>query len=111
MGLDFQPPNDSPIHAIAAGTVVEHSDDSFGFGNHVIIDHGDLLGNGVDVQTLYAHMQHGSVPLNVGDHVEVGDFLGLVGMTGTATGIHLHFEVHLDGVQVDPYKWLKAYAK
>ena len=111
MGLDFQPPNDSPIYAIAAGTVVEHSDDAFGFGNHVVIDHGDLLGDGVDVQTLYAHMQHGSVALNVGDTVQVGDFLGLVGRTGTATGIHLHFEVHLDGVQVDPYKWLKAYAQ
>jgi len=111
MGLDFQPPNNSPIYAIASGTVVQHSDDAFGYGNHVIIDHGDLLGDGVDVQTLYAHMQHGSVPLNVGDHIEVGDFIGLVGMTGTATGIHLHFEVHLDGVQVDPYKWLKANAK
>jgi murein DD-endopeptidase MepM/ murein hydrolase activator NlpD len=107
MGLDFQPPNDSPIYAIADGVVVEHSDDAYGFGNHVIIDHGNLLGDGVDVQTLYAHMQHTSVPLNVGDVIHVGDFIGLVGRTGTATGIHLHFEVHLDGVQVDPFAWLQ----
>ncbi|CAN5238865.1 hypothetical protein BH11ACT3_BH11ACT3_05720 [soil metagenome] len=107
MGLDFQPPNDSPIYAIAAGTVVEQSDDAYGFGNHVVIDHGALLGDGVDVQTLYGHMQHSSVPVRVGDRIEVGQFLGLVGRTGTATGIHLHFEVHLDGVQVDPFAWLQ----
>jgi murein DD-endopeptidase MepM/ murein hydrolase activator NlpD len=107
MGLDFQPPNDSPIYAIAAGTVVEQSDDMGGYGNHVVIDHGNLLGDGTNVRTLYAHMQHGSVPLHVGDTVNVGDFLGLVGRTGTATGIHLHFEVLLNGTQVDPFAWLQ----
>ena len=66
--------------------------------------------SGQDVQTLYAHMQHTSVPVSTGDEVKVGDFLGLVGSTGTATGIHLHFEVLLDGVQVDPFAWLKANA-
>ncbi|MEO8095402.1 MAG: M23 family metallopeptidase, partial [Pseudolysinimonas sp.] len=53
---------------------------------------------------------HDSVPVRAGDVIHVGDFLGLVGQTGTATGIHLHLEVHLDGVQVDPFKWLKANA-
>lgn len=110
MGLDFQPPNDSPVFAIADGTVAFQEDDTYGYGNHVIINHGDLLGNGQSIQTLYAHMQHGSVPVRAGDVIHVGDFLGLVGRTGTATGIHLHFEVHLDGVQVDPFKWLKANA-
>ncbi|CAN5518356.1 hypothetical protein BH09ACT4_BH09ACT4_11210 [soil metagenome] len=110
MGLDFQPANDSPVYAIADGSVAFQADDSYGYGNHVIIEHGDLLGNGQDVQTLYAHMQHGSVPVRSGDTIHVGDFLGLVGMTGTATGIHLHFEVMLDGVQVDPFRWLKANA-
>jgi murein DD-endopeptidase MepM/ murein hydrolase activator NlpD len=110
MGLDFQPPNNSPIYAIAAGTVAFQEDDAYGYGNHVIIDHGDLLGDGHDIQTLYAHMQHTSVPVRTGDPIEVGQFLGLVGSTGTATGIHLHFEVHVDGVQVDPFAWLKAHA-
>ncbi|HTL40299.1 MAG TPA: M23 family metallopeptidase [Pseudolysinimonas sp.] len=110
MGLDFQPPNDSPIYAIADGVVAFQQDDSYGYGNHVILDHGNLVGDGHDIQTLYAHMQHGSVPVRTGDTVQVGDFLGLVGRTGTATGIHLHFEVHVDGTQVDPFKWLKAYA-
>ena len=53
-------------------------------------------------------MQHGSVALAVGDKIEVGDFIGTVGMTGTATGNHLHFEVHVNGVQVDPFAWLQA---
>lgn len=110
MGLDFQPPNDSPVYAIADGVVAFQQDDQWGYGNHVIIEHGDLLGDGQDIQTLYAHMQHGSVPVRTGDVIHVGDFLGLVGRTGTATGIHLHFEVLIDGVQVDPFKWLKANA-
>ncbi|HWM34168.1 MAG TPA: M23 family metallopeptidase [Pseudolysinimonas sp.] len=110
MGLDFQPPNNSPIFAIADGTVALHEDDRWGYGNHVIINHGDLIGTGQNITTLYAHMQHGSVNVRAGDPVHVGDFLGLVGSTGTATGIHLHFEVLVDGVQVDPFKWLKAYA-
>jgi murein DD-endopeptidase MepM/ murein hydrolase activator NlpD len=110
MGLDFQPPNNSPIYAIADGVVAFQEDASYGYGNHVIIEHGDLLGDGTDIQTLYAHMQHGSVNVRTGDPVHVGDFLGLVGSTGTATGIHLHFEVVVDGVQVDPFKWLKANA-
>jgi murein DD-endopeptidase MepM/ murein hydrolase activator NlpD len=110
MGLDFQPPNDSAVFAVADGTVAFQQDDTYGYGNHVIIEHGDLLGDGQDIQTLYAHMQHDSVPVRTGDPIEVGDFLGLVGQTGTATGIHLHFEVLIDGVQVDPFLWLKANA-
>ncbi|MBX3196168.1 MAG: M23 family metallopeptidase [Microbacteriaceae bacterium] len=108
MGLDFQPPNDSPVYAIAAGTVAFQEDSSYGYGNHVIINHGDLLGDGHNIVTLYAHMQHGSVPVRSGDQIQVGDFLGLVGRTGTATGIHMHFEVLVDGVQVDPFTWLKT---
>lgn len=110
MGLDFQPPNNSPIYAMADGTVILQQDDQWGYGNHVYIDHGDLLGDGQNIQSLYAHMQHGSVPVRTGDQVEVGQFLGLVGSTGTATGIHLHMEILVDGVQVDPFAWLKANA-
>jgi len=110
MGLDFQPPNDSPVFAIADGTVAFQADDAYGYGNHVIINHGNLLGDGQNIQTLYAHMQHNSVPVRTGDTIHVGDFLGLVGRTGTATGIHLHFEVLVDGVQVDPFAWLQANA-
>lgn len=108
MGLDFTPGEGAPIYATASGTVVEHEDEDYGFGNHVIIDHGDLLGDGNNIKTLYAHMQHKSVALKVGDHIEVGDFIGTVGMTGMATGYHLHFEVHVNDVPVDPFSWLQA---
>jgi hypothetical protein len=107
MGVDFTPGAGTPIYAIASGTVVVHDDDAYGFGNHVIIDHGNLLGDGNDIQSLYAHMQTASSSLKVGDHIEVGDFIGLVGMTGTATGNHLHFEIHVNDVPVDPFAWLQ----
>jgi murein DD-endopeptidase MepM/ murein hydrolase activator NlpD len=108
MGLDFTPGGGAPIYAVADGTVVLHDDELGGFGNHVIIDHGDLLGNGTNIQTLYAHMQTSSSPLVVGETVHVGDFIGLVGMTGAATGNHLHFEVHVNESPVDPFAWLQA---
>jgi murein DD-endopeptidase MepM/ murein hydrolase activator NlpD len=111
MGVDFTPGEGAPIYATASGVVKEHKDDTYGFGNHVIIDHGDLLGDGTQIETLYAHMQHNSVALKVGDKIEVGDFIGTVGMTGTATGFHLHFEVHVDGTPVDPFAWLQANTK
>ena len=55
-------------------------------------------------------MQHGPHLLNAGDVVKVGDFVGLVGSTGMATGAHLHFEITLDGMKVDPFALLKSRA-
>lgn len=107
MGVDFTPGEGTPIYAVADGVVTIHDDDSGGYGNHVYIDHGNLVGTG-DIQSLYAHMQHGSSPLAVGQNIKVGDFIGLVGMTGTATGNHLHFEILVNGVQVDPFAWLQT---
>jgi murein DD-endopeptidase MepM/ murein hydrolase activator NlpD len=109
MGVDFTPGGGTPIYAIASGTVMLHDDDQYGYGNHVYIDHGDLLGDGSDIRSLYAHMQSGSSALQVGDQIEVGDFIGLVGMTGAATGNHLHFEILVDEVQVDPFAWLQLH--
>jgi murein DD-endopeptidase MepM/ murein hydrolase activator NlpD len=108
MGVDFTPGGGAPIYAVADGVVVEHNEVG-GFGNHVIIDHGNLLGDGNDIKTLYAHMQNGSSALIVGDQIHVGDFIGLVGRTGTATGNHLHLEVHVNDVPVDPFAWLRAH--
>jgi murein DD-endopeptidase MepM/ murein hydrolase activator NlpD len=107
-GVDFVPGAGVPIYSIAAGTVIEHEDnDRNSFGNHVLIEH---VINGKKVQSLYAHMKLATSPLNVGDVVEVGEFIGLVGSTGSATAPHLHLEVHLAGVPVDPFSWLKAHA-
>lgn len=106
-GVDFTPGNGTPIYAIAAGTVSVHSDDAYGYGNHVILSHNV---NGMVFDSLYAHMQTGTSPLNAGDVVEVGDFIGLVGDTGESYGAHLHLEIRIGGSPVDPFAWLQANA-
>jgi murein DD-endopeptidase MepM/ murein hydrolase activator NlpD len=106
-GTDFTPGGGSAIYAIAAGTVTHAEVSDYGMGNNIIIDH---VVNGVRVQSMYAHMQMSSSPLKVGDVVNVGDYVGLVGDTGTAIGAHLHLEILVNGVNVDPYNWLKTNA-
>lgn len=77
----------TPIHAAAAGKVILSRTGGWngGYGNYVIVDHG----NGI--QTLYAHMS--STAAAVGDTVSAGEVIGYVGTTGEATGPHVHFEV------------------
>lgn len=106
-GVDFTPGNGTPIYAIADGVVSLHSEDQWGFGNHVIIQHNIP---GQNVESLYAHMLTGSSPLKAGDVIKVGDFIGLVGDTGNSYGAHLHFELRIDKVPVDPFAWLTANA-
>jgi murein DD-endopeptidase MepM/ murein hydrolase activator NlpD len=105
-GVDFTPGNGAPIYAIADG-VVTSSEFGGGYGQYVYIEH-DI--NGRTVLSVYAHMQRDSSPLQEGDEVRVGDFVGLVGNTGTSTGPHLHLEVRINGEYVDPFAWLKENA-
>jgi murein DD-endopeptidase MepM/ murein hydrolase activator NlpD len=104
MGLDLVPGAGAAIFAMADGVVVEHSENTT-FGNYVVIQHQI---DGETVYSGYAHMQTASSPLAVGDPIKVGDFIGLVGSTGTSTGNHLHFEIKLNGVNVDPFAYLQA---
>ncbi|MBX3100412.1 MAG: M23 family metallopeptidase [Salinibacterium sp.] len=106
-GVDFVPGAGTPIYAIADGIATTATYDNSGYGQHVVLQHN--LG-GVDVESLYGHMIAGSSPIVVGQAVKVGDFLGLVGDTGIAYGAHLHFEIHIDKVPVDPFAWLQANA-
>ena len=106
-GVDFVPGAGTPIYAIADGVATTATYDNSGYGQHVVLQHN--LG-GIDVESLYAHMIEGSSPIIAGQQVKVGDFLGLVGDTGIAYGAHLHFEVHVDKVPVDPFAWLQANA-
>jgi len=105
-GTDFNPGGGAPIYAIADGVAKISIEDST-YGQHVILAHNI---NGQRLDSLYAHMVSGSSPIVAGQEVKVGDFLGLVGDTGISTGPHLHFEVRLDGVSVDPFAWLQANA-
>ncbi|SDQ69400.1 Murein DD-endopeptidase MepM and murein hydrolase activator NlpD, contain LysM domain [Curtobacterium sp. UNCCL20] len=107
MGIDFAPGAGTPIRVIAAGTVIKVQPNDGGFGNDVWVQH-DV--DGKQFVSVYGHMQDNSFKVVNGQHVEVGDELGLVGSTGNSTGPHLHLEVHVDGVPVDPLAWLRANA-
>jgi len=86
-GVDLAAPSGSAVNAAAGGTVIVSRVGGWngGYGNYVVIDHG----NGV--QTLYSHMSTDTV--SVGETVVRGQNIGTVGNTGQATGYHLHFEV------------------
>jgi murein DD-endopeptidase MepM/ murein hydrolase activator NlpD len=105
-GIDFNPGAGTPIYAIADGVVLQ-AEYSGGFGQHALIEHTI---NGQRVVSVYAHMIGASSPLVVGQTVEAGDFVGLVGSTGTSTGAHLHFEIRIDDIPIDPFDWLTANA-
>jgi len=107
MGVDFAPGEGTPIRVIAAGTVIKVQPDDGGFGNDVWVEH-DV--DGKQFVSVYGHMEDNSFKVVKGQQVEVGDELGLVGSTGNSTGPHLHLEVHVDGVPVDPQAWLEANA-
>lgn len=96
-GIDFASPMGAPVRAAASGTVVSASYQS-GYGNAVVINHGG------GVATLYAHLSAFSV--REGQTVTASMRIASVGSTGYSTGPHLHFEVRVNGVPVDPLGWL-----
>ena len=87
----------TPIQACRAGTVVIAGPEG-GYGNATVIDDGGGMG------TLYGHQSR--IAVTVGQHVDAGQVIGYVGMTGLATGPHLHFEVRINGNPVDPTSYL-----
>jgi lysostaphin len=96
-GIDFVAPAGTPIVAAAGGVVVAAGFHN-GYGYMVDIDHGN------DVITRYAHAS--SILVHPGDLVRRGQRIALVGSTGRSTGSHLHFEVRLGGVAVNPNNFL-----
>ena len=97
-GLDIAAPTGTPIHPVRPGTVVS-SGERGGYGNVVVLDHGD------GTTSLYAHCHE--LKVKKGDKVAYGDVIATVGSTGRSTGPHLHLEVHRDGKAVDPMAELK----
>lgn len=99
-GMDFGVAEGTPIPAAAPG-VVEFAGDNGGFGFCVVINHGGGL------KTRYAHMQ--TMPyVSAGQTVARGQIIGPVGNTGISFGAHLHFEVEVNGVKVNPRTKLPA---
>lgn len=90
------------IRAMSGG-VVTTSRHHPSYGNYVEINHGSM-NNQQNVSTLYAHLA--SRDVNVSDTISPGQKIGTMGTTGTSTGVHLHFEVKINGENVDPEGWV-----
>ncbi|MEO9492058.1 MAG: M23 family metallopeptidase [Marinomonas sp.] len=96
-GVDLAAPTGTPIYATADGMVAK----AFWFssyGLYIRIDHGAKL------ETRYAHMS--KLAVAAGEYVRKGDVIGYVGSTGRSTGPHLHYEVRIDGVAVNPIPYM-----
>lgn len=98
-GIDLATYNETtpPVKAAKGGTVTV-SLDKTGYGNYITIDHGNGL------ETLYAHLS--SVNVSSGQTVNAGTHIGNVGETGNANGIHLHFEIRVNGSPKNPRKYI-----
>lgn len=94
-GVDYAAPRGTPIHAAGNGRIVFRGR-AHGYGNFVIIKHNKKY------STAYGHMNHFAKGEHVGSYVRQGQVIGYVGMTGLATGPHLHYEVRVRGHQVNP---------
>ncbi|GKU76322.1 M23 family metallopeptidase [Paenibacillus sp. L3-i20] len=97
-GLDLGGDRGDPIYATADG-VITLSENNYPQGNNIIIDHGR------GIETRYLHLNERLV--QVGDKVSKGDLIGELGNTGRSTGPHLHYEVIVNGTQVDPRPYIK----
>lgn len=99
--VDIADKSNPPVVAAQGGTVVTAGWNAGGYGNYVVIDHG----NGF--KTLYGHMVTNSVVVKAGQRVNQGQRLGTMGSTGRSTGTHLHFEVISTRGKLDPLSVLK----
>lgn len=90
----------TPVIASKSGRVEVVQRSNSGYGNMVLINHGD------GYKTRYAHMVKGSITVSVGDYVDAGQTIGKVGSTGNSTGPHLHFEVIKNGETKNPKNYI-----
>jgi murein DD-endopeptidase MepM/ murein hydrolase activator NlpD len=98
MGVDIDGEESDPVYAADSGVVVYAGWNNWGYGNVVIINHG----NGW--QTLYAHLS--AYYVGCGQSTVQGAVIGAVGSTGNASGSHLHYEMMIDGARVNPHNYL-----
>jgi len=98
-GLDIEAPYGTPVRAAADGEATGQEMGA-GYGRQVVLNHGH------DVLTVYGHLS--SVAVLPGQHVTRGQVIGYVGQSGRATGPHLHYEVRVHNVPVNPHKYLRS---
>jgi peptidase M23-like protein len=96
LGFDLSDVANGPVHAANSGRVVYAGDLGI-YGNCVVLDHGYGL------QSIYGHMQR--IDVKLGDMVEKDGTMGVAGSTGLAEGVHVHFGMQIDGVQINPREW------
>jgi hypothetical protein len=96
-GMDFTAPLGTDVYATGSGTVVEVNSAQRGLGKHIVIDHG------FGYKSIYAHLSNFNV--RVGQKVQRGDIIGFVGSTGMSVANHLHYEIKLNGINVDPVNY------
>jgi biotin carboxyl carrier protein len=96
-GMDFTAPEGTEVYATGNGTVVLAQVSARGLGKHVIIDHG------FGYESIYGHLNNFTV--KVGQKVQRGQVIGYVGNTGLSVANHLHYEVKLNGANVDPVNY------
>lgn len=98
-GIDIGAPNGTPVHATGDG-IVKSAAMSNGYGREVVIDHGH------GVETVYGHMS--GFACIAGETVVRGQIIGYVGHSGRTTGPHLHYEVRIRDIPVNPHKYLRT---
>ena len=98
-GVDIEAPYGTPVRATADGEVSDAAMGA-GYGREVVLNHGH------DVTTVYGHLS--AIAVLPGQHVTLGQIIGYVGQTGRATGPHLHYEVRVHNVPVNPHKYLRT---
>lgn len=103
IGIDLAAPKGTPVLAAADGAVLTVGNAKGGYGRFVKVAHGG------GIETLYAHLS--SIEASEGERVRQGQCIGRVGMTGHATGNHLHYEVRVNGVAVDPIRYLPSQSR
>lgn len=96
-GIDLAAPSGTPVYATADG-VVGRADWYSSYGLYISVNHGAAM------ETRYAHLSR--LAVTAGDFVKKGDIIGYVGSTGRSTGPHLHYEVRVEGVAVNPIPYM-----
>lgn len=102
-GIDIAGRKGDPVTPFMPGKVIYAGEIFWGFGKHVIVDHGD------NITSLYAHLD--KINVQNGQDVKPGNVIGLQGSTGWSTGPHLHFEIRIFGIPVNPRTFISTNMK